>query len=458
MFELSCVLIILVAGGAGVSAFLATRDPLHPAVFVSPLFAYFYGLWPLVLNRDGQLEGVLHRSYLQHTSFVFLVAIAAMFIGMLHGVRHLRGAPAAALNPFGDLLTPRMSRRLTHLALFMGALSVIAFYLQLDNVGGFVSAYSRGKGGGRAESGLIGEAVLLSFPALLALALSVYADGRRVTWLHITMALFIVSPHLIQGTLGGRRGPLFLVLTTLLFSWLIAKGKRPSLSAIVMSVCAIGFAVIFVASQRDRIYIGSQEAFDYSRVLQGDGLAPEAIDAGNSYVTAISNIVAADFYDDHYWGYRYFVTFFIRPIPKEIWPTKYEDMGAEWLELYGTGSEASRFTNSIGFSLPTGVSGGSIADGYVEFSWGVALMFFVIGRLFAASYVRHRLEGGFWSIIFFTMLALSIYLPTQSFSAWMLRLMFMSGFAYLIWRAAIGPVSHVPQDSDPAPAPRRGGR
>jgi hypothetical protein len=371
-------------------------------------------------------------------------------------VRHLREAPPTSLNPFGELLTPDMSRRLTYLALFMGAVSVIAFYLQLDNVGGFVSAYSRGKGGGRAESGIVGEAVLLSFPALLALALSVYADGRRVTLAHIAMALFIVSPHLVQGILGGRRGPLFLVLTTLLFSWLIAKGKRPSFSMIVIAVSAIGFAVIVVASQRDRIYIGSQESFELSRVFQGDGLAPESIDPGNSYVTAISNIVAADFYDDHYWGYRYFVTFFIRPIPKEIWPTKYEDMNAEWLELYGTGSEAARYTNSIGFALPAGVSGGSIADGYVEFSWGVVVMFFVIGRVFAASYVRHRREGGFWSIIFFTMLALSIYLPTQSFSAWMLRLLFMAGFAYLFWRIAIGPVSPAGSGREHEPLPRRG--
>jgi hypothetical protein len=185
-------------------------------------------------------------------------------------------------------------------------------------------------------------------------------------------------------------------------------------------------------------------------------LAPESIDPGNSYVTAISNIVAADFYDDHYWGYRYFVTFFIRPIPKEIWPTKYEDMNAEWLELYGTGSEAARYTNSIGFALPAGVSGGSIADGYVEFSWGVVVMFFVIGRVFAASYVRHRREGGFWSIIFFTMLALSIYLPTQSFSAWMLRLLFMAGFAYLFWRIAIGPVSPAGSGREHEPLPRRG--
>jgi hypothetical protein len=339
----------------------------------------------------------------------------------------------------------------------MGALAVGAFLVQLENVGGFVSAYSHGKGGGRAESGIVGEAILLSFPALLVLALSVYAEARPVTALHAAMALFIASPHLIQGFLGGRRGPLFLVLTMLLFSWLIAKGKRPSLGAIVISVCAIGFAVIFVASQRQHIYLGSQESFEFSRVFQGDGLAPEEVDPGNSYVTAISSIIAADFYDDHYWGYRYFVTFFIRPIPKEIWPTKYEDMGGEWMEQQALGGASWRFANSLGFALPTGMSGGSIADGYVEFSWGVVLMFFLIGRAFAASYARHRNEGGFWSIIFFTMLALSIYLPTQSFSAWMLRLIFMTAFAYLLWRIAIGPISRK-ADVEPPPIVRHGKR
>lgn len=441
MFELMSVAIVLVVGVGAVWAFAASRDPLHPAVFVAPLFAYFYGVWPLVLNRDGQLESLLHRTYLEHTSLIFLLSIVAMYCGLLSGVRRLSSAPPAEINPFGDFLTPEMSQRLVRLALFMGLLSVVAYLIQLDNAGGFFNAYSRAKGGGQAESGIVGEAILLSFPGLLLLALSIYADGRSVGARHVFMAIFIASPHLIQGLLGGRRGPLFLVLTTLLFSWLIAKGRRPSMATIITSVCAIGFAVIFIASQRDRIYIGSQESFEFSRVFQGDGLAPEAIDPGNSYVTAISNIVAADFYNDHYWGYRYFVTFFIRPIPKEIWPTKYEDMGAEWLDFYGTASTSARYANALGFALPAGVSGGSISDGFVEFSWGVVLMFLLIGRAFSASYVRHRYEGGFWSIIYFAMLALSIYLPTQSFSAWMLRLLLMAGVAYFFWRIVIGPVS-----------------
>jgi hypothetical protein len=456
VFELICLLISALAAGAGVRAFAVARDPLHPAVFVTPLFVYFYGIWPLVLNRDGQLEALLHRSYLEQAGIVFLASIAAMYAGMLHGLPRLRTAPAAELNPFGSVMTVELNRRLLVCAVIMGALSVVAFLVQLDNAGGLISAYSRGKGGGSAESGIVGEATLLSFPALLMLALSAYGDGRKVTALHAALAIFIASPHLVHGLIGGRRGPLFLVLTTLLFSWLIARGKRLSLPAVVLAVCAIGLAVIVVASQRQHLYIGSEDSFEVSRVFEGDGLAPEEIDPGNSYVAAISNIVAASFFDDHYWGYRYFVTFFIRPIPKEIWPTKYEDMGADWFEHYGTGSEAARFANAIGFALPAGVSGGSVSDGFLEFSWGVVLMFYLVGRAFAAAYVRHRREGGFWSVVCFSMLALSIYLTTQSFSAWMLRLMLMSAFAYLFWRLAVGPVSQQRADGGRPLAERSG--
>jgi hypothetical protein len=451
MFELTCITIGALAAAAGTRAYLVAQDPLHPAVFVSPLFVYFYCIWPLVLNRDGALEALLHRGYLEHAGAIFLLSILAMYVGMLQRLHRLRGAPPAEVNPFGDRLTPELCRRLTYLALLMGVLSVTAFIIQLDNVGGFVEAYSRGKGGGRAESGVVGEAVLLSFPALILLALAAYGDGRRVTLPHLGIALFVASPPLVQGFLGGRRGPVFLVLTTLFCAWLIAKGRRPSLAAGLMAVAAIGFAVILVSSQRDRIYLGSEAPFDVSRVFDGDGLAPEELDPGNSYVTAVSNIIAVDFFDDHYWGFRYFVTFFVRPIPKELWPTKYEDMGAEWLEHYGTTSAAARFANALGFALPSGVSGGSISDGYLEFSWGVVGMFYLIGLALAASYARHRREGGFWSLVCLSMLALSIYLPTQSFSAWMLRLMFMLSFSYVFWRLAIGPVSQPAHGAHAAP-------
>jgi oligosaccharide repeat unit polymerase len=337
----------------------------------------------------------------------------------------------------------------------MGGLSVAAYLVQLEAVGGFLQAYSRGKGGGHAESGYIGEAILLSFPALLVLALSVYAARRRVQIQDFLMAIFIAAPHLVQGVLGGRRGPLFLILSTLLFSWLLASRKRLKIASIMIAVAVIAFAVILIASQRRHLYLGTDDSFDFSRIYAADGLATVDDNATNTYATAVASIAAADYYGDYYWGYRYFVTFFIRPIPKQIWPTKYEDMDATWLNTFKDSPDNTRFLYAVGFAVPAGASTGSIADGYGEFAWGVIVMFFLLGYAFSTSYLLHRREGGFWSIIFMMMLALSIYLPTQSFSAWLHRLLFMSVFAYLFWRSIMRPIrSHGPRQIGPTRRPQ----
>ena len=456
MFELVCALTLGVVALGALWVLGKVRDPLHPAVFMAPLFAYFYGIWPVLLNREGALQTLLPGGLLEFAAVIFLLSIAAMYAGLLHGLPRLGKFPPPALNPFGEMLTPALSRRLKNLALFMGILSVGAFAIQLNNVGGLIEAYSRGKGGGHAESGYINEAILLSLPALLVLALAVYSSGRRIGITHIFMALFIASPHLIHGILGGRRGPLFLILSTMFFGWFLARGQRPRLSTIVVAVAMISFAVLLVSSQRKFVYLGSEQSIELSRAFKADGLAHQDVDSTNSYVAAAASVVASDYYKDYYWGYRYFVTFFIRPIPKQIWPTKYEDMGATWLNAFGDSLENTRLSNIVGFSLPAGAATGSIADGFGEFSWFVILMFFVIGRTFAASYALHRRDGGFWSIVLFLMLALSIYLPTQSFSAWMHRLLFMAVFGYLFWRMTMGPINKSPlRPQYPRPLPAR---
>jgi len=453
VFELICAFTIGVVAFGAFWSFATLRDPLHPAVFLAPLFGYFYGIWPILLNREGRLESILPGETLEFAALIFLLSIAALYTGLLHGLPRLKNLPPPNLNPFGDRLTPALSRRLRTLALILGLLSVAAFAIQLNSAGGLIEAYSRGKGGGHAESGYIGDAVLLSFPALLILALAVRASRRRIRITDIAMALFVASPQLIQGFLGGRRGPLFVVLATMLLSWFLARGRRPKFSTILAAVGMICVAVLIVSSQRKLVYFGSEHSFDLSRVFETDGLASQDVDTTNSYVAAVASVVASDYYKDYYWGYRYFVTFLIRPIPKEIWPTKYEDMGATWLNVYGDSLENVRFSKVVGFALPAGASSGSIADGFAEFSWFVVLMFYVLGRSFTAVYALHRREGGFWSVILFMMLALSIYLPTQSFSAWMHRLLFMSVFAFLFWRLTMGPIRRAPLRRGQYPQP-----
>jgi len=427
----------LIALGALI-AYQRTRDALHPAVILAPPFLYFYSIWPLILNRGGVLEFFLPSDFYWHASIVFLVSIAALYVGLNSGpmsavVRRSR-RPAALFGGLSSL----MWRRYYSCALILGFVALVAYASLFDfNPGRFIRAYSTGKGGGYAASGYVGEASLLALPAVLMLALAVRLRDGRPRFQDIAFALFFILPQLIPGTLAGRRGPIFMSLAVLFFAWFVAKGRLPSMGQAVIAVSLIGFAIIAVFANRQTVYVGSEDRFDVTRAVEA--IAGE-IDEGNEYVVATAFVATYRATENYFWGYRYFVTFFIRPIPRQIWPTKYQDMGAYWLED-GGGGAFKDLHDVVGFVPLDGSSSGSIADGFSEFSYGVVIMFFVLGWAYAFVWRRHRREGGFWTVLLFLMLALSVYLPTQSFSAWMVRLMFMGVVGGLLWRFWIGPQS-----------------
>jgi hypothetical protein len=442
MFEFICLLTGAIIAGGMLWVYSKSGDALHPAVVIGPLFIYFYCVWPLILNRDGQLEQVFPQEDLIYTSMVFCLSIASLYLG-LQKSKSISRTPAGShhLSLFAPALTPKARRRLYWTSLALGGLAVAAYWYSLENVGGFVAAYSRSKGGGWAESGYIGEAVLLSYPAVLLLALS--RQGMRMVRItDVILALIILSPHLLQGTFGGRRGPLFLSLSALLMAWFVARSRIPSLRTIAIGVTTISLAVVAVASQRQHIYLGSDGEFDISRIteLVGGSEVGEGVEEGNEYVMANAAILTANYHDEFYWGRRYFVTFFVRPIPKQLWPTKYEDMGFS-TSAFGDEDTQSRFGSAVGFSPVSGASTGSIADAYLEFWWGVLPLFYLVGRAFAFVWRKHRLEGGLWTVILIEMLIPSVYLPSQSFSAWLHRVLIMVIVTVLVWNhwLKIGP-------------------
>lgn len=444
MFDYLCALTALLTLAGAVYAYRKTRDPMHPAIFMAPLFMYFYGVWPLLLNRDSGLQDLFGNAELDYVATLFLFSIACLYIGLLTIPWCLNRRNIFITHYLALSMTPYTRKRILRLSLLLGGLSIAAYAYSLYNVGGFIRAYSVGKGGGYASSGYVGEAVLLSYPAVILFAIS--RQGRKKILLSdIGLALLLISPNLLQGTFGGRRGPLFLSLSILLLSWYVAKGKQPSLKTILLGVTLISVAVMVVASQRQHFYIGSQGEFDSSKVIES--VQPEIVnpygEVGNEYAMAAATVLAADYYQDYYWGKRYFTTFFIRPIPRQIWPTKYEDMGMD-VSALGSDQLQQRYLRVVSFIPLAGSSTGSIADVYVEFSWGVLLVFFLLGRAFALVWKKHRLKGGIWTVLLIEMLALSIYLPTQSFSAWLHRLLYTGIITALLWKYWIKPAQRRP--------------
>ena len=440
MFELLCIATGLVILMTALFAYAGSRDAFHPAVVIAPTFGYMFAVSPIMLNSGGGLEYYFSAEQLSHVQLIYLLSVISFAVGLLS----IRPARATARWRAIDLPIP-MAKRLYQAAIAMGVLSGAAYLHMIDNVGGFVEAYSRVKGGGEASSGYIGEAILLSFPAVLFVALARRAAGR-IRPRDIALAIAIMAPHLIQGTLGGRRGPLFLALAVLFFSWLVARGSMPSLRKVGLGVSVIGLAVIFVWSQRQEVYLGSGEEIEVERVW--DKLNPDAVEPGDAYVYSAAKILSTEQTEGFYWGYRYFVTFVIRPIPRQIWPTKYEDVGASWVMGIEDEEEGTIMLQAVGFTTPAGSAMPSIGDVYLEFSWGVLPFFLLLGRVFARVWTLHRLRGGLWSVIHCIMLALSIYLATQSFTAWAHRLLFIGLPTALLWQywiAAAAPARPQPR-------------
>lgn len=285
-------------------AYRRTRDAFHPAIIVAPPLGFVYVVWPLLLNREGDLTWLIGTEGLVYVAALYLGAVFAFYVGLLRlpGPRTLAYVRAqgrgAAESLFSIALTPVMRRRIFYLAIGLGLIALLAYVHMIMNVGGLVDAYSRAKGGGRAGSGYIGEAILLAFPAILLLAIARQGLGR-VRRSDILIALLIASPHLLQGTLGGRRGPLFLVLAVLFFAWLIAHGRRPKLRTVVLALVVIGMAVVVVQSQRQHLYLGSGAEFEAGRVTKI--LQPDTLEH-NDYVAGVATVLTRQFYGDYFWG------------------------------------------------------------------------------------------------------------------------------------------------------------
>jgi hypothetical protein len=158
------------------------------------------------------------------------------------------------------------------------------------------------------------------------------------------------------------------------------------------------------------------------------------VDSGNTYVNGVLAISSADYFQNFYWGYRYFVTLFIRPIPKQLWPTKYQDVGADWVWQSNAGDDTRKYLEATGQLWVAGSSMPAIADGYLEFSWGVVPLFYVTGWLFSYAWRQRIRQSGLWEVIYLIMVMLGIYLAAQSYTAWAHRLLFIGVPTVLVWR------------------------
>lgn len=410
-----------------------SRDPFHPAILLGLLFMFSFVLETLQAFRHPDFTRFLPNPQpVQTTLLIYITGLGALFAGLL-SIR-LKRSETQKLHALNELVPSDVSKtRLISLAYLLAAIALAAYWYGIFNVGGFMRAYATSKGGGFVGSGYVGEASLLAYPAVIIFALS--WSGRKLGWFYWLVILVMSSPGLLHGIFGGRRGPLFITLSVMFFSWCIARGKAPRLRLIIIMGALFVAAVLFVQSQRKDVYFGSENKLSMDRFLEM--LREPELDAGHNFIHTTGAINAARVTNFFHWGRRFFTIYLVRPIPRQIWPTKYEDASRFFYSGESSISD-SQWDIVNGWFPIAGSAVNSIADLYLEFKWFGVLGCWLLGRFLGICWKNFRLKGGFWTLIFFSTSILSLYLPTQSLSAFLHRFLYINIVTYLIWWLWLG--------------------
>lgn len=411
-----------------IMAYHYSHDPIHPMLLLGALFGYAYILQPLHLHSSGLLEIYIQEKDILYVQMVNCIGILALCIGALTGTRRIEElyGEANALN-----LDPEFHKRLLVISYILAGIGLTGYFLLLSNVGGFVNAYSHAKGGGWASSGYIGEAPMLTIPAILLYFIA--KENKKLRPLDILILLIFDLPHLIQGSLGSRRGPLFFGLTVLFWGRFLTSYRRPGFKTVASVLLLVGILIMTVFAHRRQLYIGSD--FEFSTDAIKEKMTPQEVTKGNDYLVGCGQVINSHYHNKHFWGRRYFVMLFVRPIPKQIWPTKYSDMGFTGFDSSNPNAfDRSEWMTSVGWTPYRGSATGCIADMYIEFSWGLVLIMFLIGRFFNHLWKQSILKRGLWQMLFIEAIVFSIFLPTQSVSAWFYRFLFVSFPSISFWK------------------------
>lgn len=410
-------------------AYSQFRDALHPLMFLGPMLGYMFVVRPAILVFGGTLQEFVTDEQMLFAQVLFTAGIGLFCGGVLFGSRGRRGRVRFEV-------TPGMRSRLVSLAVLLGVLSLCSYWLGIFLSGGFFRVYGNAKGFYSAGSGWINELVNLSIPSAALLLLAWQGDRRYRHY--IGWAIFFASPLLIHGLLGARRGPTFIILASMVVAWYITSGKRISLWKVITRFGVIGLLTLFLFANRAEIYIGSDADFSIAKLV--DGAVPTEVDEGDDIVFLYGFVNGARETETYYWGRRYVVTFLVRPIPRQLWPTKYADCGLGWMvtQYNVAGITDEEWNEVLGWQPQRGSAAGFVADLFLEFSWGGLVGCFGLGWFFGAVWRQAVRRAGFWTLLYIQTAALSVYVPSQSVSAVLDRFLVMTVPTFLMWKFYIG--------------------
>ncbi len=432
MFEFMLLIAAAIAVLGLIIAFDGSRDVFHPMILVGPMFAFLYGWMPWQLLLHDGLDRFFDAEQLQFVQTLNILGILAFVVlCLLVGVRLDR--QKLATRPATPKPSKRVCVRLLTGSLVVGLIGLGCWCITIINVGGFTAAFSNSYAGGWDDSGYVRDGSLLLLVGVLLAVTSLSAGGPRTKG--VVLCLLFGLPWLSSALLMGRRGPTFALAVVMSMGWYFNRTKRPPLLLVGLGGFCLGWFVLFLVTNRSSIYLGSDFAMqsDVSQMV-------DKPDTGNEFIYGSGTVLSAQRRDHYFWMRRYLAQILVRPVPRAIWPTKYEDFGVpELLHNAGTGEG---FGSALGWVGAVGSAPGIIADFWVEAWWLAVPMMGVVGWVYGFVWKRAVERGGAWTTQYVILAALSLYLVMQTGEAMIFRTLLLSVPAWLSWQWALkAPVS-----------------
>jgi hypothetical protein len=399
-------------------AYRRSGDPFHPLLIAAPIATFVYAGMPLALYGDEAATFFVSVEGLEQAQAVFAILFAAFCGAALAASRHARWRADLAAPP----LTPAARRRLLAAGLAVGAIGLAAWVALVASEGGLREVYELPHGGDVLHpSGWVRETPRLTMVGILLTMAASRARGPRL------LALAMAVPHAVHAALGTRRGPMYVIAIALFVSAYVFRGRRPRVAVSLAAGGALGLLLLFLLANRVRVYYGSEEAMTLDVT---DSIAFHA-NPGNDYLVGAGLVVAAQRTGRFGWGLSYVEQLFLRPIPREWLPDK-------WDILQERTVNETDVAAVLGWEPSVGWAPTLFAHLFTEFGWLAIAVSAALGWAYGWTW-RRSVESPSvgWQVLQVLMLVGLLHLITQSVWAMAVPFLLMFVPAWLALRWAL---------------------
>jgi hypothetical protein len=193
----------------------------------------------------------------------------------------------------------------------------------------------------------------------------------------------------------------------------------------------IGLGLLILITHRNMISLNLDFEFQGTEVFT-DYVGRAS--GGNEYVLGSGLIIDTARSGEHQWGARWVIKSVVRVVPRQLWPSQYQDayrfFGVEGVEV----NQVANFEESLGWNATGGAGIALLAEFWWQLWWLSLPALFAVGWLYGRAWYGAVETGGLWILIYVVLLALSVFLVAQGMGAMLFRLLWLGGAGWFVWQ------------------------